>query len=76
LGCQVIDFIRLVLIEQIHQRALVMQIPLSDGDLFLELADALIRDGAGTAHHPDHPVTLGQQELCQVRAILPGNAGD
>ena len=39
-------------------------------ELFNELAPDLLM------HHPDHAVTLCTQQRAQVRAVLPGDAGD
>ena len=76
LSAQVVDLVRAVGVEHLVQRALVKQVPLGQFDLILDVLDAAQVEGAGAAHHAHHAVTFGEQELGQVRAVLPGNAGD
>jgi hypothetical protein len=63
-------------LKQIHQRGVIVQIALLQGDLVLDVGNALKSYGAGTAHHADNFVIVFKQQLGQVRAILAGNAGD
>ena len=76
MGGQVVNFIRLVLLDQIHQRALIVQVALDDLDIVLQMLDALEGQGAGTPHHADDTIVLGEQQLGQVRAVLAGNSGN
>jgi hypothetical protein len=76
LSAQVVDLVRVVGVEGLVQRTLVEQVALDQFDLVLDVLDAAQVEGAGAAHHAHHAVAFGEQELGQVRAVLPGNAGD
>src|SRR5690606_41446927 len=45
-------------------------------DAVLEVGDALEGDRRGPSDHADHLVTLVEEELGQVGAVLAGDAGD
>src|SRR6185369_9164633 len=62
--------------EQGRQRELVQQIPLVQMDALAQVGDAFELLLGGPAHHPVHLVPLLQEELRQVAAVLPGDAGD
>ena len=65
-----------MLLQDVDQAHLIQQVALHDGDLILNVTNAVEVDGAGAPHHADHFVALFQQKLGQVRAILTGDAGD
>jgi hypothetical protein len=55
---------------------LVEQVGRDDLDPVEQMADALIRVMRRPPDHADDPVSLVQQQLGQVRSVLPGNPGD
>src|SRR3972149_67675 len=64
------------LAQDANERRLVEQIALHQRDAILNVLDAIEVDNAGATHHPDDIVAFVQQELGQVRAVLPGYTGD
>ena len=50
--------------------------PVTSSMLVLDVEDPLEVERARRAHHPDDVVALFEQELGQVRAVLPGDARD
>ena len=59
-----------------EQRRLVEEVAGHQLESILNVGDPLEVDGAGPAHHADHLVALLEQELGQVRTVLPGHPGD
>src|SRR5436309_9647184 len=55
---------------------LVEQIGGDDVDAVEEMADALVGVVGGAPYDAHHLVALGEQQLREVRAVLPGDAGD
>ena len=75
-GGQVVDLVRLDLLHRGDQAALVEQVAADQPDVAEQLADAA-HPGVGLpADQPPDLITLGQQVLGQVRAVLPGDPGD
>ena len=58
-------------VEQVTRRRVRVE-----DDLVLQVGDALEVRGAAPAHHADHLVALGEQELGQIGAVLTGDSGD
>jgi hypothetical protein len=76
LGREVVDLLGLVLLEDGQDRHLVQQVAVHEGDAVLEVADALPVDRARAPDHAEHLVALGEQQLGEVRPVLPGDTGD
>src|SRR5439155_14428454 len=55
---------------------LVEQIGGDDVDAVEEMADALVGVVGGAPYDAHHLVALGEQQLREVRAVLPGDADD
>ena len=55
---------------------LVEEVGRHDVHTIEQMANALVRIVRRAAHHPDHLVALRQQQLGEVGAVLPGDAGD
>ena len=73
---QVVDLVRLDLLHRGDQAALVEQVAADQPDVAEQLADAA-HPGVGLpADQPPDLITLGQQVLGQIRAVLPGDPGD
>ncbi len=66
LGSQVVDLIRVVLLEDSDEGDLIQQVTLYQLDIILNVGDAVKIDGAGAAHHAQDLVAFPQQELGQV----------
>ena len=73
---QVVDLARPQPLQHGDQRQLVEQVGLHQLDVVAQMLDAREVLGAGAAHHAEDLVALLQQQLGQVRAVLPGDAGD
>jgi hypothetical protein len=65
-----------VLLEDREDRHLVEQVTMDERDAVLEVTDPLPVDRAGPPDHAQHLVTLVQQQLGQVGAVLTGDTGD
>ena len=83
LGGQVIDFVRLDIVDQMAELPGVAQIPIMQkkpGPCFMgvhvQVVNAPGIEGAGPAHQAMHFITLGQEELGQIAAVLSGNPGN
>ena len=76
LGGQVVDLVRPGVLEHDRERVLVEQVGGHDLDPVEQVLDPLVAVVAGPAHHADHLVALGQQQLGEVGAVLAGDAGD
>ncbi|HEX7974694.1 MAG TPA: hypothetical protein VF498_09820, partial [Anaerolineales bacterium] len=50
-------------------RALIVQIPLDDGDIVLDVADAFESDRAGAAHHANDVVPFGKTKYGLTRTM-------
>ena len=73
---QVVDLVGLQVAEQLRQRELIEQVALVQQDLALEVSDALELFFGRAAHHPVHLVTLREEEVGQVAAVLSSDPGD
>ena len=73
---QVVDLVRLGLLQRRREGRLVEQVGLHEPEVIAHVVDALVRLGGRAAHHSPHVVALCQEQLGQVRAVLPGDAGD
>ena len=62
--------------ECLDQRERVHQVARMELDAVHEVVDALEGDRGGPAHHADHVVSLVQQQLGQVGAVLSRDACD
>ncbi len=71
MGGEIIDLIRLDLPHHFSQRMLVEEIGRDDSDRIQQRLDPLVAVMAGPADHPKNLVALGEEELRQVRPILP-----
>ena len=76
LGGKVVDLVRSHVLDDGHDRQLVQQVGLVDGDPAVQTSDAFEVLRAGTADHAVHFVTFLEQEFRQIGAVLPGNAGN
>ncbi len=80
LGAQVVDLVRLDLIQQIAEgprvgEVTVVEVEAGIGGLpDMQMVDAIRVEQAGTAHDAVDLVPLGQQELGEVASILAGDA--
>src|SRR5208282_6915661 len=75
-GGQVVDFLGPSFTEDFDQGELVEQIGLVEVDSTRQVSDALEILGAGAADNAVHLVTLLQQPIRQVAAVLAGDAGN
>ena len=73
---EVVDLDRARGAQAVHQRALVEQVALVEGDALAQVLDAVELLSRGTAHHAVHLIALLEQQLGQVGAVLPGDSGD
>jgi len=73
---EVVDLGGPVLVHHRDHRALVEQVAGHEGDVVLDVRNALERDGRAAAGHAHHVVALLEQELGQVGTVLAGDAGD
>ena len=83
LGCQVVDLVGLHLLDHVDQAAgighiAVVQEKTAVGNVrvFVEMVDAFGVEQRAAALDAVHLVSLGEQELGKVGAILSGDAGD
>ncbi len=76
LGCQVIDFVRLHQINDPDQAGRVGQIPVVQGDLVHNVVDTSCIGNRSPASNTVDLISLFQQELSQIGAVLSGDAGD
>ena len=80
LGGEIVDFVRLGVVKDAEQAADVGEVAVDELDLVEDAqpAEALADHvGAGAAaQQADHAVALAQEKLCEIRAILAGDAGD
>ena len=76
LGGEVVDFVRPDLLHDRDDRQLVEQIGLVQRDSAVQPLDPLAAFGAGAADHAVDFVALSEQELGQIGAVLPGDAGN
>ena len=58
------------------ERVLVQQVGGHHLDPVEQVLDPLVAVVAGAAHHADHLVALGEQQLREVGAVLAGDPGD
>ena len=73
---QVVDFLGAGLFKDLGQRRLIEQIRLVQGNAVAEMLDALEVFGAGPADDAADLVTLVEQELREIAAVLTGDACD
>ena len=76
LGGEVVDLVRLGVLQHHGEGVLVEQVGRHHLDPVEQMLDPLVAVMAGATHHADHLVALGEEELREVGAILPGDAGD
>ena len=76
LGGQVVHLHRPVQSQGLDEGGLVEQVAAHDGDLVLEMGDALEADHAGPPDQTHHLVARVEQELSQVGAVLARDPGD
>jgi hypothetical protein len=76
LGREVVDLLRLRVVQQGDQRELVEEIALAQVDAVLEVRDPLELIAGRAADHAVDRIALLEKELCEVGAILSGDAGD
>ena len=73
---EVVDLVGPRLLQHLGEGVLVEQVGGHDLDPVEEVLDALVAVVAGAAHHADHLVPLGQEDLGEVGPVLAGHAGD
>src|SRR5262249_20711281 len=73
---QVVDLVRLDLLQEARDGDPVEQVALDQLDLVAQVLDAGEVLGAGAAHHAVNAVALFEQQLGEVRTVLAGDAGD
>src|SRR5262249_50052368 len=76
LGRQVVDLVRPALLEDLDERRLIEQVGLVDLDAAEQMADAVEVVGAGPAENTVDLIPLGEEELREIAAVLPRDAGD
>ncbi len=83
LGCQMINFRRLNIIDQIGELAGVAQVAIVQKQaggrvmgVHIQMFNAGGVKSAGPANQPMHFIPFGQEQFRQVTAILPGNPGN
>jgi len=83
LGAQVVDLVRLHLADDVAHRAAVRQIAEHQHQplgllvrVLKHMVDPVGIEAAATADDPVDRVSLAQEELGQVTAVLPGDPGD
>ena len=77
-GREIVELVRLNLVDHAQQRHLVEQIRLPQVDTPAQVLDTLLVRRAQPSRHADHLVALLQQQLCQIGTVLardPGNDG-
>jgi hypothetical protein len=73
---EVVDLVRLRLLQRAHQARLVEQVALHDADPVLDVRDPVEVDVARAADEAVDLVALREQELREVAAVLAGDARD
>ena len=73
---EVVDLVGLGVAHHGGQRVLVEEVRGHDLDAVEQVVDPLVGVVGGAAHHADDVVALGQEELGEVGAVLPGDARD
>ena len=76
LGGQVVDLLGLDRLQRPHEAVLVDEIAVVQGQAIADVVDAPGVEGAAPADEAVHLVALLEQQLGQVAAVLPGDAGD
>ena len=83
LGTEVVDLIRLGLLDDPDQVGAVRQVAVVQHQprvalvgVLIQVIDAAGVEAAGPPLDPVHRVALLQQEFGQIAAVLPGDAGD
>ena len=76
LRAEVVDLGRARLLERLGERRRIEQVGLDERDPVGQMVDPLEVLGRGAADHPEHLVTLVEEEIGQVGAVLAGDAGD
>lgn len=83
LGSEVVDLVRLHLLDDAHQRGRVGQVTVVQDELavidvrvFVQVVDAVGIEERSAALDAVHLVTLLEQEFSEVGAVLAGDAGD
>jgi hypothetical protein len=75
-GREVVKFLRAAIIDNPRDRQLVEQIAGTNGDSIQQMLETPQIRCARTSDYPDDLVTLLEQQLGKVRAVLTGNAGN
>ena len=73
---EVVDLVRLRRPQRRVERRRVEEVALDQVDAVDEMRDSLDVLSRGATRHPEHLVAFFEQELGQVRAVLPGDPGD
>ena len=73
---EVVDLIRLVVAHDIRERCLIEQICRHQLDVIDEVTNPLIRCGRASPYNADHLVTLLEEELGEIGAILTRDTCD
>jgi len=83
LGSQVIDLFGAHLVEEVGELARIGKVAIVQEEarigvvrVLVQVVDPLRVERAGPADQPVYDVALGEQQLCQVGAILPGDTSD
>ncbi len=83
LRAEMVDLAGLHAAQQIHQADAVVQVAVVQSQpdvalvrVLIDRVESLGVERRGPADQPVHVVALGEQEFRQVRAVLPGDAGD
>ena len=75
-GGEVVDLVGLALAEHVDERALVEEVAGVEHEVVAEPLEPLEGLGRGAPDHAVHLVALLEQELREVGAVLPRDAGD
>ena len=80
---EVVYFIRLHLLNNARQAAGIRhvaivqyEVAIADVGILIQVIDAISIEQGGAAFDAMHDVIFFQQKLCQIGAVLTGNAGD
>ena len=75
-GGEVVDLVRLDVVDDADQRELIEQVGGPERDAIEQMLDAPVVRGAEAAGDADHLVVVVEQQLRQVRPVLPRDPGD
>ena len=73
---EVVDLLRPTRREHVHERQLVEHVGLRELEVVPDRLEVLERGRDRLSHDAEHLVPLGEEELCEERSVLTGDADD